>query len=91
MPKTNGSPTNKDLNSLLANLGFQQGEKTQKLRRVWRHSEAGTIILLPSNRTLEPASQVDLVSVRTHLDRDGHMEASEFDEFVVAKKHSVVS
>lgn len=91
MPKANGRLTNKGLNDLLVHLGFESGEQTAKLRRVWRHPEAGTIILLPSNRTQKRPLQVDLVSVRTHLDYNCHLDAAAFDEFVRTERLPAVS
>ena len=92
MAKADRRLTNKDLNTLLARLGFERSdETTEKHRRVWRHREAGTTILLPANRTLDPPLQVDLVSVRTHLAYNGHLEADAFDEFVRTEKLPAVS
>jgi hypothetical protein len=91
MAQANGRLKNKDLNTLLVRLGFKAGETTQRFRRVWRHPEAGTIILLPANRTLDPPLEVDLVSVRTHLDYNGHLDADAFDEFVRTEKLPSVS
>jgi|GEM_PF-1593141 len=84
MNKTDPRPTNNDLNTLLTHLGFDPGETTgkRKHRRVWEHPAAGTIILLPANRTHDPALLVDLVSMRAHLDYNGHLDGDAFDEFV---------
>ena len=86
-----GRLTNKDLDTLLVRLGFEAGETTERFCRVWRHPEAGTTLLLPANRTLEPPLEVDLVSVRTHLDYNGHLDADAFDEFVRTEKLPSVS
>jgi hypothetical protein len=59
-------------------LGFKPGDITRKKHRVWEHTAAGTVILLPS----EPALMVDLISVRAHLDYNGHLDGDAFDEFV---------
>lgn len=91
MAKRTERLTNKDLSTLLLELGFQCGAETEKLRRVWRHPDAGTTILLPSNKSLEPPLEVDLISMRTHLDYNGHMGAPEFDEFVEKKRHPVAT
>jgi hypothetical protein len=83
MNRTDPRPTNGALNNLLTHLGFEPGETTgkRKTRRVWEHPEAGTIILLPANRTHDPALLVDLVSLRAHLDDNGHLDGDAFDEF----------
>lgn len=73
--------TNKMLNTLLASLGFEQ-ELTEKNNCLWRHPDAGTTIVLPVNKTLEPALQADLISIRARLDYDGHLKAEAFDSFV---------
>jgi hypothetical protein len=36
----------------------------------------------PENKTLEPALQSDLLSIRARLDYAGHLDSSAFDAFV---------
>lgn len=75
--------TNEDLNQLLADLGFERDVLIAgKFKRVWKHLDAGTIIVLPDNRTQESPLRVDLIAVRNQLHFNGHMAFEEFDEFV---------
>ena len=83
--------TNQSLNELLTQLGFQKSEGTVKYHRAWRHPEIGTMLLLPSNKTNEPPLSADLLSVRTHLDANGHLDNAAFDEFVKTGKLPVAS
>jgi hypothetical protein len=80
--KAGGPITNQVLGKLLTHLGFESSEKTEKSHRAWRHAGAGTVIFLPSNKTGEAPLPRDLLSVRTHLDANGHLEGQTFDEFV---------
>lgn len=91
MATTNRKPavTNGDLNRLLVRLGFQLTESMEKHHQVWRHPDAATVIFLPANKSDEPALEVDLHSVRTHLDYDGHLESDDFDDFVKTGKQPV--
>lgn len=56
--------TNKQL---LVDLGFNQGEVTEKNNRYWHHA-SGTTLVLPNNKVLETATQADLPTVGGHLD-----------------------
>ncbi len=49
------------------------------------------MLLLPSNKTNEPPLSADLLSVRTHLDANGHLDNAAFDEFVKTGKLPVAS
>ena len=79
----------RDLQSLLISLGFQKGKTAEEFHRIWRHPEAGTIILLPANKEDQRPLEVDLDSVRTHLYYNGHIEANEFDDFVKTGKLTI--
>jgi hypothetical protein len=87
--KPNWVLTNRDLGRLLTSLGFQSSNTTSKFHRAWQHAEAGTLIILPANKEDERALEVNLHSVRTHLDYNGHMEAKDFDEFVKTGKIAI--
>ena len=74
--------TNKQLRRLLRELGFQQGEHVEDTSLTYRHDEAGTVLLLPSNREDQPVRTADLMSVRTHLVHRGPLDQPAFDRFV---------
>ncbi len=74
--------TNKTLSQLLLDLGFEQGQVTEKNHRVFRHPESGCVLLLPNNKSSESARPADLIGVKTHLAYQGHLEEKAFDYFV---------
>lgn len=74
--------TNKQLNQLLVDLGFERGEATTRHKRFWHHAEAGTTVVLPDNKALEAAAQIDVMALREHLHFRGHMTRDEFDGFL---------
>lgn len=82
MAKPMKQMTNQSLKDLLAHLGFEKSEGMVKYHRAWRHPETGTLLLLPANKINEPPLSAVLLSVRTHLDANGHLEGAAFDEFV---------
>jgi hypothetical protein len=47
------------------------------------------VLILHKKKDDERPLEVDLHSVRTHLDYNGHMEAKDFDEFVKTGKLAV--
>ena len=77
--------TNKQLNQLLVDLEFIQGEATEKNNRFWHHA-SGTTLVLPNNKVLESATQADLLTVGGHLDNGGHLSQDEFSAFVAEGK-----
>jgi hypothetical protein len=42
--------TNKALNQLLLNLGFERGEVTKSNHQTWRHPDSGCRLVLPANK-----------------------------------------
>ncbi len=83
--------TNKKLNQLLLDLGFEQGEIAEKNHRVWRHPASGCILLLPGNKTLETPRPADLVGIKAQLDLHGHLDKEAFEFFVTEGKLPVRS
>ncbi len=77
--------TNQDLQRLLIELGFQAADIEQNQRR-WRHPQSGCVLLLPANKLDETLRPADLVGVRAHLDLQGHLDESTFDDFVASGK-----
>ncbi len=74
------------LRTLLLDLGFKQGEVAEKNHSVWRHPESGCTVLLPANKTLQPARPADIVGIKAHLDHHGHLDEEAFDYFVAEGK-----
>jgi hypothetical protein len=81
--------TNRDLNTLLTSLGFKVSDESEPFHRIWQHPEAGTMLILHKKTDDERPLEVDLQSVRTRLDYNGHLEAADFDEFVKTGKLAV--
>lgn len=88
-PKPHPDLTNRDLGTLLTSLGFQSSPSTSEFHLLWYHPEAETVIILPANKADERPLEVNLHSVRAHLDYNGHMDAKDFDEFVKTGKLAV--
>jgi hypothetical protein len=77
--------TNRDLQRLLTELGFRPADSEQNQRQ-WRHLQSGCVLLLPANKLDEAPRPADLVGVRAHLDLQGHLDESTFDDFVTSGK-----
>ena len=75
--------TNKLLNQLLLDLGFERGSVTERNVRIWSHPKSGCELLLPNNKTLDRPRAADLEGVRTQLDHQGHLDAAQFDTFLL--------
>ena len=73
--------TNKMLDDLLLNLGFEQRDITEKNQRIWRHPESGCELLLPANKALQAPRPADVVGIRAHLDLQGHLDREAFELF----------
>ena len=78
--------TYKLLNQLLANLGFQRGDVTERNHRVWRHPVSGCTLVLPDNKSLETPRPADLVGIQAQLDQQGHMDEDAFHRFASSGK-----
>lgn len=89
IPEPHPNLTNRDLGTLLSSLGFHSSPSTSEFHRVWQHSEAGTLLILPANKEDKRPLWVTLHSIRTHLDYNGHMDGKDFDEFVKTGKLAV--
>jgi hypothetical protein len=74
--------TNEAMNRLLLELGFEQGQVTEKNLRIWQHPESECTLLLPANKTTEAVRPADMVGIRAQLDFQGHLDAEDFDFFV---------
>ena len=81
-----GRLTNKMLNQLLSDLGFQVGELTSRNHRVWQHPESGCTLLLPDNKSLQAPRPADLVAFKAHLSLQGHLDEEDFDFFIAEGK-----
>jgi len=79
------------LNQLLSDLGFEKTETTDKNNCIWEHGEAGTRVVLPANRVLDEALQIDLQPLRMKLHLNGHLETAAFDTFLAKGKLPQVS
>jgi hypothetical protein len=75
--------TNKSINQLLSDLGFQPGGVGEKNHRTWRHAESACVLILPANRVDEAARQADIIGVRSQLALQGHLDEESFDYFAV--------
>jgi hypothetical protein len=73
--------TNKMLNQLLLNLGFEAGQVTEKNHRIWRHPESGCTLFLPANKMQESPRPADLIGIKAHLALHGHLDEDAFDYF----------
>ena len=80
------SITNKMLNQLLADLGFERRAVSDKNHQIWTHPESGCTLRLPVNKSLEAPRPADLVGVRAHLNLQGHLDEEAFDYFFVEGK-----
>jgi hypothetical protein len=78
---TPGPITNEHLNRLLLTLGFEKSSGTKDRHCAWRHPETGATFILPVNKADEEPLEANLLTVRKGLDRNGHLESAEFDEF----------
>lgn len=81
-----GIITNKKLSQLLADLGFERGEVSDKNHQIWTHPESGCTLRLPFNKSQESVRPADLSGVRAHLDLQGHLDEEAFDYFVAEGK-----
>ncbi|HUE74340.1 MAG TPA: hypothetical protein VMP01_25890, partial [Pirellulaceae bacterium] len=64
--------TNRDLQRLLTELGFQAADIEQNQRK-WRHPQSGCTLLLPANKLDDAPRPADIVGVRAQLDLQGHL------------------
>lgn len=78
--------TNGELRQLILDLGFVDGELVKNNHRVFRHPESKCEVVLPANRSESLARQADVLGVRDHLDQQGHLASSIFDQFVRDRK-----
>ena len=78
--------TSKKLSQLLADLGFERGEVSNKNHQIWTHPESGCTLRLPFNKSQEAARPADLTGVRAHLDLQGHLDKEVFDYFIAEGK-----
>jgi hypothetical protein len=74
------SLTNERLNGLLLSLGFEAKAASTSHHR-WEHPQSGCVFHLPANKLQEAPRPADLLGVKAQLDLQGHLAASEFDEF----------
>jgi hypothetical protein len=70
--------TNRLLNQLLAELGFQPGGVSKKNHRTWRHPESGCVLFLPANKIEEAPLPADIVGTRAQLAWHGHLDEASF-------------
>ena len=77
-----GKVTNSQLRQLLTDLGFTSRASVEPKCAVFEHTDSGARLLMPANRDNEPAREADILSLRMHLDRRGHLEQDAFDEFI---------
>lgn len=73
--------THQQIQDLLATLGFV-GAARDDGSKMYRHPEAGTLILLPAQRGDHFAREPDIQSVGRHLVGRGHLEEHAFEAFV---------
>jgi hypothetical protein len=69
------------LEQLLTDLGFEQGDVTAKMYRVFRHPQSGCKLLLPENKSFEAPRPADLLGIRSQLVYQGHLDEGAFDRF----------
>jgi len=78
--------TNKMLNQLLGELGFERREVSNKNHQIWTHPESGCTLRLPVNKLREVPRPADLIGVKAHLNLQGHLDEEAFDYFVAEGK-----
>ncbi len=83
--------TNRLLNQLLSELGFQQGNVGKSNHRTWRHPESGCVFFLPGNKIEEAPRSADVVGVRAQLAWHGHLDEDAFDYFALEGRLPVAS
>lgn len=75
-------PANRQLQQLLLDLGFEGRESVEPNCLVFEHAESKARILMPANRDEEPAREMDVISIRTHLMRRGHLNEAGFERLL---------
>lgn len=75
-------PSNHQLRQLLVDLGFEQRASVEPKCLVFEHPKSQARLLMPSNRDEEPAQEADIISIRTHLMYRGHLNQTEFEQFL---------
>jgi hypothetical protein len=76
-----GTVTYRQLDQLLASLGFQPAAPRGQGFKLYRHDHADTMIVLGKHSLSDAVRSADLVSVGRQLVERGLLDATTFDEF----------